>query len=55
MRYEARIIKSRVAKAETPIQLTVEQESVAGEWLDSPCDLREPSTPSICPSQRTSP
>lgn len=40
MRYEARIIKSRVAKAETPLQLTVEQESAAGEWLNPPCDLR---------------
>lgn len=40
MRYEARIIKSRVAKAETPLQLTVEQESAAGEWLAPPCDLR---------------
>ena len=40
MRYEARIIKSRVAKAETPLQLTAEQESAAGEWLTPPCELR---------------
>ncbi len=40
MRYEARIIKSRVAKAETPSQLNAEQEKSCDEWLTPPCELR---------------